>query len=81
LKKSYNPHGLNIGVNLGRTAGAGVIGHVHFHIVPRWNGDTNFMPVIAETRVLPESIDVTWARLREALEAVTVRPARKSRSR
>ena len=69
LKKAYRPHGINIGVNLGRPAGAGVLGHLHFHIVPRWNGDTNFMPVVAETKVLPESMDVTYARLQKALAA------------
>jgi ATP adenylyltransferase len=67
LKKVYRPDGLNMGVNIGKPAGAGVLGHVHVHVVPRWNGDTNFMPVIAETKVLPESIDVTWERLRQAL--------------
>jgi len=67
IRKSYRPHGINVGLNLGRPAGAGVVGHVHFHLVPRWNGDTNFMPVVAGTKVLPESLDVTWKRLREAL--------------
>ena len=80
LKKAYKPHGLNIGVNLGRTAGAGVLGHVHFHIVPRWNGDTNFMPVIAETKVLPESIDRTYARLKHALSQSVSGAGRKRRS-
>jgi ATP adenylyltransferase len=71
LKKVYRPDGLNMGVNIGKPAGAGVLGHVHVHVVPRWNGDTNFMPVVAGTKVLPESIDVTWARLRDALADVS----------
>jgi ATP adenylyltransferase len=67
LRKAYRPHGINVGLNVGRPAGAGVVGHVHFHLVPRWNGDTNFMPVVAGTKVLPESLDLTYERLRAAL--------------
>jgi len=69
LKKAMSPHGFNMGVNLGRIAGAGVEGHVHLHIVPRWSGDTNFITVTGQTRVLPEALPVTWAKLREALRA------------
>jgi len=69
LKKAMSPHGFNLGVNLGRVAGAGVEGHVHLHIVPRWSGDTNFITVTGQTRVLPEALPVTWAKLREALLA------------
>lgn len=63
IKKAYNPEGVNIGMNLGESAGAGIASHIHFHIVPRWNGDTNFMPVVAETRVLPEHLESTFDKL------------------
>jgi len=64
LRKVYTPDGINLGMNLGEAAGAGVAGHIHMHQLPRWYGDTNFMTVAAETRVLPETLDVTWERLR-----------------
>ncbi len=67
LAAEYHPDGLNYGLNVGRVAGAGVPGHLHLHLVPRWNGDTNFMPTVAGTRVLPESLDRTWQRLRAAI--------------
>jgi ATP adenylyltransferase len=64
LRAAYRPHGFNLGWNLGRVAGAGIEGHVHLHVVPRWNGDTSFMPVLADVKVLPEALQRTADRLR-----------------
>ena len=66
IKGAYAPDGLNVGINLGRPAGAGVPGHFHVHCLPRWDGDTNFMTSVAETRVLPEALPTTWEKLRAA---------------
>ena len=66
VKAAYSPEGLNLGANLGRAAGAGIPGHFHFHVLPRWNGDTSFMTSVAEARVLPEALSVSAAKLRAA---------------
>ena len=65
LRLAYQPHGFNIGMNLGRLAGAGVADHIHMHIMPRWSGDTSFMTTVADTRVLPEDLPATYQKLRD----------------
>lgn len=69
LRLAMKPHGFNVGMNLGRVAGAGVADHVHVHVVPRWNGDTNFMPTLADTKVVSEHLRDTWRQLRPLLRA------------
>jgi len=69
IQQVMTPDGFNLGANLGRTAGAGIPDHLHFHLVPRWNGDTNFMPVLAETKVINEHLSATAQKLRAALAA------------
>ena len=68
LEERYSPHGYNVGFNQGRVAGAGVEHHIHMHVVPRWGGDTNFMPVLADTRVMPQSLEESYEALRGAFD-------------
>jgi ATP adenylyltransferase len=67
LRSLYRPDGINLGMNIGKAAGAGVAGHIHMHVLPRWVADASFLSVIGETRVLPETLEVTWERIRKAL--------------
>jgi ATP adenylyltransferase len=69
IQQEYAPEGFNLGMNLGRIAGAGVADHVHLHVVPRWGGDTNFMPVVGATKVMPELLETTYDRLKRRLES------------
>ena len=70
IRSTMQPEGFNMGINEGKVAGAGFDGHAHMHIVPRWNGDTNFMPVLADIKVIPEHLDNTYRQLKQALEAL-----------
>ena len=72
VNEAYSPQGINMGINLGRPAGAGVLDHLHVHVVPRWNGDTNFMTVIGDVRVLPEDLATTAKKLRPIFERLAV---------
>ena len=73
LDEAYKPQGINVGINLGRPAGAGVADHLHVHLVPRWNGDTNFMTVVGNVRVVPEALDATKAKLQPILDRLQLR--------
>jgi ATP adenylyltransferase len=75
LTEVYQPHGINVGINLGRPAGAGVVDHIHVHLVPRWTGDTNFMSVVGNVRVLPEELPESARRLQPAFERLARSPA------
>jgi ATP adenylyltransferase len=66
VQKLYQPEGFNIGMNLGQMAGAGILDHLHYHVVPRWGGDTNFMPVLSETKVIVEHLEAAWERMQKA---------------
>ncbi len=68
LRELYHPDGINLGMNIGKAAGAGIAGHIHMHVLPRWVADANFMSVVGETRVLPETLEETWKRIRKELE-------------
>lgn len=70
LTQAIHPHGFNIGFNIGKAAGAGIPNHIHCHIVPRWEGDTNFMPVLSNTKVLPEGLHAMWKRLKQFSHAI-----------
>ena len=70
LRLVMTPDGFNMGINEGKVAGAGYAEHMHFHIVPRWSGDTNFMPVIADIKVIPEHLDIVYQKLKQALESI-----------
>jgi ATP adenylyltransferase len=67
LRELYHPDGINLGMNIGKAAGAGIAGHIHMHVLPRWVADANFMSVVGETRVLPEMLEETWKRMKKAL--------------
>ncbi len=70
LRHVLNPHAMNIGMNLGRIAGAGIDEHIHYHIVPRWNGDTNFMPVLTGTKVMSEALDASWQKISDGFNKI-----------
>jgi ATP adenylyltransferase len=69
IRAAYRPEGMNVGMNLGKVAGAGIADHLHWHVVPRWGGDTNFMPVLTDTKVMIEHLDSSWARIRAGFAA------------
>ena len=70
LRTLYRPDGINLGMNIGKAAGAGIAGHIHMHVLPRWVADANFVSVVGETRVLPETLDVTWEKIKTALARI-----------
>jgi ATP adenylyltransferase len=72
LSKKYSPEGFNIGVNLGKVAGAGIDDHIHFHLVPRWMGDTNFMPVLGDTKIISQNLQETWKIIKEGFDEIKI---------
>ncbi|NOZ63662.1 MAG: HIT domain-containing protein [Caldiserica bacterium] len=74
LKGAYHPHAFNLGMNLGKAAGAGLVDHLHIHVLPRWEGDTNFLPVFSETKVIPEDIKESYLKIRKHLEILLKNP-------
>jgi ATP adenylyltransferase len=79
IRKAMRPDGFNIGANLGKCAGAGFPGHFHMHVVPRWNGDTNFMPVLSEVKVLPETLTATYRKIVKAMRSLAETKPRRAR--
>jgi ATP adenylyltransferase len=71
LRELYHPDGINLGMNIGKAAGAGIAGHIHMHVLPRWVADANFLSVVGETRILPETLDMSWERIRGAMAKST----------
>lgn len=74
VKRCMNPDGFNVGINIGKVAGAGIAEHLHIHIVPRWNGDTSFMPVLADVQIVPEALEETFEKLKDAFNVLSNRP-------
>jgi len=70
LRELYRPDGINLGMNIGKAAGAGIAGHIHMHVLPRWVADANFVSVVGETRILPEMLDVTWEKMQKAFSGI-----------
>ena len=76
LRELYRPDGINLGMNIGKAAGAGIAGHIHMHVLPRWVADANFVSVVGETRVLPETLEVTWEKIRRVLQGESAQSSR-----
>jgi ATP adenylyltransferase len=76
LRELYSPDGINLGMNIGKAAGAGIAGHIHMHVLPRWVADANFVSVVGETRVLPETLEVTWGKIRRVLQGESAQSSR-----
>jgi ATP adenylyltransferase len=74
LRELYTPDGINLGMNIGKAAGAGIAGHIHLHVLPRWVADANFVSVVCETRILPETLDETWKKMKAAIQSSLANP-------